>query len=123
MLNFIRRFFNRSQPQARCKPIELFDIPCLRAGDDPARTLRSAEGLSQIVSIRIIKCWNNPNLFRVYFDASDLKGGTYPLISLNDRTLEEANNDTNAILSAMKDWCEGKIATIVIDRKRFNKIP
>lgn len=123
MINRFLRLFSRPQPQVTQGKIpEFFDVPCLQPGDEPVRTFLSAQTLSRIISIRITKSWSG-NTYSVIFDAlGDSKGGTYPVICLRNRTLEDANKDADRILAAMKEWCEGKNLTIIIDPKRFNKV-
>ena len=120
MLNLIRRFLNRNKPDRGLAP-DFFEVPNLRETDTPSCVFMTKDMIRSIVSVRIIENYRDTSLRTVYFHAQTPKGEQYPVVTLNNRTPEEATNDIRNILQAIEDWCNYKPIVIVIDTKTFNK--
>lgn len=120
MLNLIRRFLNRNNPNRGQAP-DFFEVPYLRDGDVPSAVLLTPDMIRSICSVRVTENYQNPQLRTVYFDARNSKGEMFPIIQYYKRTPEEARQLAANVTSAMRDWCNHKPIVIVVDTRSFNK--
>ena len=94
---------------------DLFEVPYLRPSDSSPRILLSAEKIASLCSVRVLKDYKDDRFRTVYFDASDQKGGTYPLASFSARTPTEADAIVDGVLKAMRNWTSFGPVTVAVD--------